>query len=111
MNMSKTYKNCVIIGEDIDLLVILIALSPSDKEIFFLKPGRNKVLPKMYSSRSLDKKPVLKANTLLLHAFSGCDTTSSIFGKGKLTLWELMEKKSFLLQPLSISKKQEYNQK
>lgn len=43
MNMSKTYKNCVIIGEDIDLLVILIALSPSDKEIFFLKPGRNKV--------------------------------------------------------------------
>ncbi|KMQ87542.1 hypothetical protein RF55_13146 [Lasius niger] len=86
----------VVVGEDVDLLVILIARTPIDKEIFFLKPGKGKVERKIYSSRSFDEHKSSKDHILFLHAFSGCDTTSALFNKGKTAALKLLEKRQDL---------------
>lgn len=73
-----------IISEDTDVLVLLVALCPDGKEIYFLKKGTNKMQQKTYSSRNLDKNfRNCKKNILFIHAFTGCDTTSSFFLREK----------------------------
>lgn len=81
-----------IVGQDIDLLVLVIALSPADKDIFFLKPNIGKIKAKLFSSQNLQMQFTnVKSFILLAHAFSGCDTTSSVHGKGKKQLLKLLE--------------------
>ena len=88
---SRTLRT-TIIGEDVDFLVILTALAPINNDIYFLKPRSGRVKTKTYSSRSLQLQyKAVKEFILLAHAFSGCDTTSSIFGKGKKQLLKLLQ--------------------
>lgn len=55
---SKHGKTAVIVGEDIDLLVILIGRTLFyDQEIFFRKVGKGNVKTEIYSSKSFDKYP------------------------------------------------------
>lgn len=86
----------IIVGEDIDLLVLLIARTkildqPTSK--FFKKPGKNNVETKIYSTDSLNKYPNCKKNILFLHAMTGCDTTSALFGKEKMKVLKMFEKR------------------
>lgn len=81
----------VIVCEDIDVLVILTALAPSEREIFLLKMGRDKIARTVYSSKSLDHMPFCKKNVLFLHALSGCDTTSCFYLKGKNSIFRSFE--------------------
>ena len=74
-----------------DLVVLLIALAPPDSNIYFLKPGRGKVEAKLFSTKQLQELP-FSQSILLLHAFSGCDTTSAIYKNGKATMVALFEK-------------------
>lgn len=69
----------MIVGEDIDLLVLLIALAPQERNIYFLKPGKGKAERKIYCSRTLQSHGGLRDRILFGHAFSGCDTTSCLF--------------------------------
>ena len=46
------------------------------------------------SRRNVDIKPHL----MFIHAFSGCDTTSSLFGKGKTSMVKLIRKSKPLQQ-------------
>lgn len=82
----------IIVGEDVDLLAILIGRSPQNI-IYFRKPGKGKVQSKMYSSKSLASYPKCQAYILFLHAMTGCDTTSALYNKGKLKIFKLFEKK------------------
>lgn len=78
-------RKTIIVGEDVDLLVILIARTPSQKQLFFLKPGKGKVDTKIYSStNSIDHYNFGREHILFLHAVTGCDTTSTFFNKGKV---------------------------
>lgn len=79
----KDYDSTEIIGEDIDLLVILTGLSQDKSNIFFRKPGRGKTPEALYSPASLKCGRSVAENILFLHAFSGCDTTSCLFNVGK----------------------------
>lgn len=89
---SKHQRTAVIVGEDIDLLVILIGRTQSyDREIFFKKIGKGNVKTQIYSCKSFDKYPQTKKHILFLHAFSGCDTTSALFKKGKKTFIKTLE--------------------
>lgn len=97
-------KPCIVVGEDIDLLVLLIALSPENSKILFMKPGRGKVPTKIFSSQSLDHKPIIKKNILVVHAFSGCDCTSAVYGKGKISFCTLLEKRPDLAVAAEIFK-------
>ena len=66
----------VVVGEDVDLLILLTARTPIDKIIYFLKPGRAQQRTEMYSSKSLSAYPKCQNHILFLHAIIGCDTTS-----------------------------------
>lgn len=73
----------VIIGEGIDLLIILTALSKSQNNIF-LKQGKRKTGNILYSPAASNLDQVVKENILFLHAFIGCDTTSANYRQGKM---------------------------
>ena len=90
--LSLTNSKAVIVSEDIDVLVILAALCPHDKEVYFLKPGRGKIERSIYSSTVMLKSyPNSKNFILFLHALSGCDTTSAFFNHGKNTFVKKFE--------------------
>ncbi|GBN33862.1 hypothetical protein AVEN_238244-1 [Araneus ventricosus] len=72
----------MVVGEDIDLLVIMTA-STNSENIFFLKPGRSKAGDALYCAETLNIVTHIRYNILFLHAFSGCDTTSALFRQGK----------------------------
>lgn len=77
-------ENNAVESEDINVLVLLTVLSPTDRENYFLKPFKGKIPKKAYSSRSLEKAlPNCKQHILVLHAFTGCDTTSAFSQRGK----------------------------
>ena len=70
-----------LIGEDIDLLVILTQYA-SINTVYFFKSGKGNVNDCIYDSNSFK---YLKVKKLIgfLHAFTGCDTTSCFFKQGK----------------------------
>ncbi|MGR0271971.1 hypothetical protein [Klebsiella pneumoniae] len=85
-NLTAENLSVAVIGEDVDLVVLLVALTPRNHsgDVFFVKPGRRNVPTKVYSVHRLQQLP-FASNILLLHSFSGCDTTSAIYGKSKVT--------------------------
>ena len=46
-------ENVVVVAEDIDVLLLLTALIPPHREIYFLKPAKGTVSAKIYSNKSL----------------------------------------------------------
>lgn len=91
MGISGDYDVVVIVGEDIDILVILTARNSPESNIYFLKPGRRNIVQRLYSPRSL-KYPSLRRFILFIHAVSGCDNTSAFFRRGKIKFVKLLEK-------------------
>lgn len=88
-----------IIGEDVDLLILTIALADPQQDIIFIKPGRGNVQKKIFSS----KENVEYRNVALFpHAFAGCDTTSSFFGHGKVTSWNALYKSSAIADIVTV---------
>lgn len=87
----------ILVGEDVDHLVLMIALTPSDRNLIFLKPGRGRMLARQYSSSDLQTSlGSLKDYILFLHAASDCDTVSSCFGQGKHKLIRLLQNREEL---------------
>ncbi|GBL82939.1 hypothetical protein AVEN_106441-1 [Araneus ventricosus] len=82
LEIDKGSQCVVVIGEDINLLVIMEA-SNNSENIFFLKPGRSKAEDALYCAAILNIAPYIRDNILFLHAFSGCDTISGLFRQGK----------------------------
>jgi hypothetical protein len=85
----------VVVGEGVDLLVLLTARTPIDKVIYFLKLGKARQKTEIYSSKSLSAYPKCQNHILFLHATTGYDTTSAMFRRGKTTVLKLFEKKGF----------------
>lgn len=81
----------VVVGEDTDLLVILVALTPSTSKLFFLKPGRGSADNKLYCSQDIQHLS-FSGSLLFIHSFSGCDTTSAIYNRSKATMVKLFQK-------------------
>ncbi|GBM31901.1 hypothetical protein AVEN_183299-1 [Araneus ventricosus] len=76
---EKIKRQVVAISQDVDLLVLLTALTPDDMDILMLKEGEGKVKDRFYSSKDLQNSNLVmdyKSSILFLHAISGCDTTS-----------------------------------
>ena len=81
----KNHKRTVIVGEDIDFLVILIGLSNPADQVIFLKRSRGTVQKRLYDiSKLTATTPELKLNITFAHAFTGCDSTSTTYNKGKV---------------------------
>lgn len=82
----------IVVGEDVELLIILTAQIPTNKIIYFLKPGKAQTPTKMYSSQSLNPYSKCKDHILFLHAITDCDTTSAFYQRGKTKVFKLFEK-------------------
>ncbi|KAK4885772.1 hypothetical protein RN001_002043 [Aquatica leii] len=86
----------IVVGEDVDLLVLLTAKTPSHTIIYFLKPGKAQQRSEIYSSKSLSAYPKCQNYILFLHATTGCDTKSAMFRRGKNSVLKLFEKKDLV---------------
>lgn len=82
--------NVAVIGEDVDLAVLLLAKTPPESNILFIKPGRGKVQTNIYSIQQMQQLGL--EEIMFLHAFTGCDSTSAAFRKSKLALIKLYKK-------------------
>ena len=76
-----------LVGEDTDLLILLLHYSRTDNEVIYFRPDANKQLKerKVYNINLL-KETLGKdlCNELrFIYAYSGCDSTSRIFGIDK----------------------------
>ena len=87
-------KNVTLIGEDTDLLVLLLyhCVEESDFILYFRSDKENKkednIIHDIYHYRTV-LATQLCSDLLFIHAFSGCDTTSSFCGIGKGTLFSM----------------------
>src|SRR5688572_11493360 len=79
-----------VIGEDVELAVLLMAKTPADPDILLVKPGRGKVQTNVYSTQQMQQLGL--KDILFLHAFTGCDTISAAFRKSKVGFIRLYQK-------------------
>ena len=86
----------LIIGEDIDLLIILSQLSSNKKHNVYQLKYNQAANKYVYYSPDRANYPSLNSVVAFLHAFSGCDTTSSFFKVGKTKIFELYSLKILL---------------
>ena len=78
----------VLIGEDTDLLVLLLQHTPISCHDVFFVPGRTNASTKAtkiwhIQRCQVDIGPRLCHNMLFAHAIGGCDTTARLYGIGK----------------------------
>ena len=55
-----SFKTPVIVANDTDILVLLVALTPNHKKCYLQKPGKGYAPATLYSSKSFDKFPFCK---------------------------------------------------
>ena len=85
-----------LVGEDTDLLILLLHYSRTDNEIIYFRSDANKQSRehKVYNINQL--KEALGDDVcnelLFVHAYSGCDSTSRIFGIGKKSAFQKLVK-------------------
>jgi len=85
-----------VIGEDTDLLVLLLHHHTADlKQIQFRSDSKSTKTVKIWDIEATQTAlgTELCHSLPLLHAFTGCDTTSRIFGIGKPSVLQLFQKK------------------
>lgn len=82
--ISESYQNeTVIYGQDVDLLGLVIALSPVEEDIAFLKEEKETVWSRVYNSKHLQEAKSFKNSRdsiLFSYAFISCDTASGFLG-------------------------------
>lgn len=102
LQLSATNQSVAIVGEDVDLLILLTALTPQKNNVYLIKPPKGKTVSKRIYSANCKLDDVLKKNLLFLHAFSGCDTVSSFFQFGKLKHIKLLHNREDISSIISV---------
>ena len=88
----------VIVGQDTDLIVLMIALTTDAVDVYMLIPGCKDRIDRIYSSRKLlEALGEMKRHILFIHAVTGCDTTSAPYRLGKVAPFNKL-KTNFELQ-------------
>ncbi|KAK6191116.1 hypothetical protein SNE40_002860 [Patella caerulea] len=104
---SAQHHDTVLIGEDTDLLVLLFHhIKDAKNKVFFTtEPKKMSLKPTkcwdITTARSL-LGPSLCEHLLFLHAVSGCDTTSRLYGVGKQAVLTKARKDDFLIQQARV---------
>ncbi|GBL93085.1 hypothetical protein AVEN_216444-1 [Araneus ventricosus] len=96
---EKIKKEVVVISQDVDLLVLLTALTPDFMDILMLKEGKGKIKDRFHSSKDLQNSNLVigcKTFILFLHAIISCGTTSGFYGKIKLQAVQLFNHNKYL---------------
>ena len=96
----------VVVGEDVDLYILLIARTLPYQKIYFLKPGKGNTETKIYNPWSIVKYKDCRDHILFLHAITGCDTTCALFKKGKINVLKLLQKRPDLREAVEVFKQE-----
>lgn len=104
LSKSPSFHQVFIIGEDVDLLVLLNGLSSGETNVYFQKGSRDGSACIQYTASSFKcgEMQVPRGMILFLHAISGCDTTSALFWQGKMKWCNLLKKKPDWIDLASI---------
>ena len=79
-----------VVADDTDIAVMLLYhWNESMQDIFFHQEKGKKTWS---INKALSTIGIMREHLLFVHAWSGCDTTSSTFGKGKSTFMNLVKK-------------------
>ena len=91
----------IAVADDIDIAVMLVHHWDSENhlDVYFLQERWDKAWNIKHAS--LQNK-FTKEHLLFLHAFTGCDTTSSIFGKGKANILDMCTKSESMKEQAEI---------
>lgn len=91
-----------VVGENVDLIVLLTALTPPNVKVNFFKPAKGIKLNEKCCQ--LESREIIKNHILFIHAFSGCDIPlRPFFGKGKsLILKILLEMRPDLTERIAV---------
>ena len=104
MNLAEDHSLVVIVGEDIDLLVIMVGRCRGIYDnVYFLKPGKGKTSSSMFSP-NCQLEEIIADNILFLHAIGGCDTTSALFKVVKMKCLQALKKNPELNKIIEIYK-------
>ena len=97
-------QSTTVIGEDTDLLVLLLFYADPDTRDLYFRSDKSKDI-KVYHINLIKK--VLGSNLcshmLFIHSFSGCDSTSRIFGLGKKAVFQRLVKGDSIIQTAADS--------
>ncbi|KAJ8893546.1 hypothetical protein PR048_006144 [Dryococelus australis] len=88
---SAQGNSTILIGEDTDLLVLLLHYAEvNSKPLYFKSDNQSRGIRKVFNINNL--KSILGSELciqlLFLHAFTGCDSTPHIYGVGKKTVFQ-----------------------
>ncbi|GBL91465.1 hypothetical protein AVEN_136948-1 [Araneus ventricosus] len=104
VSVKSQYDNIFVVGEGIDLLVLLTGLAPMKENLYFRKCGKGRTPVVLDSTTSFKYK--FSRMILFIHAFRDCDTSSTLFGHGK-TKFCFLEKEKKKKYP-TLGKKYKY---
>lgn len=105
LSLRDINDSVVLVGEDTDLLVLLIHFATKDN-IFMLRPGKLGIPNRITDISALQQaiNPTIKDNILFIHAIGGCDTTSALYKQGKLKPLKLLDNNTKIQSLISIFK-------
>ena len=88
------YKTTTLIGEDTDLLILLLHHMDSHKKTLYFRSDKKSKEQRVYNINTLKEclGQQLCSQLLFIHAFTGCDTTSRVFGMGKKPFFQKVAK-------------------
>ena len=103
IDLSKTEDLIAVVGQDTDLLVLLVVLNFTDKDVVFVKHGQKQKPVKVYSSKKLQAKLGDMCQVLLfMHAMSGCDKTSVLYRQFKEKTFKLLMQNDELHEVVAV---------
>ena len=86
--------NVVVVADDTDVaMMLLYHWKENQFDIFLLQQSVNKCWSIKNASKRIED---VKEHLLFVHAWSGCDSTSTIFGKGKPSFLNLVRKSEMI---------------
>lgn len=106
---SAGVKDTVLIGDDTDLLVLLLYHCPLGAHKVFFKPepkSNDNKIPKVWDIQKAKRNlgPDICDNILFIHAILGCDSVSRVHGLGKGIGLKKLKTKHFLEQAVVFGK-------
>ena len=102
---SASVQDSVLVGDDTDLIVLLLYHSnPTGKGLFFAPEPKKNAKQQVWDLKQAkrDIGPFVCKHILFLHALLGCDTTSRLFGIGKAAIMKTFRTNTVLQQSAKV---------
>lgn len=101
--MSAQKQSVTVVATDTDVLTLLVSRAEVSYDLYMLMMSVSKSMSKIHNISDIQEKiGELKDVLLFAHAISGCDTTSSLYRKGKKKTFKLLQNNPHLRQTVSV---------